>query len=236
MQQHRSFFTVAIALLTSSSAFKLGYHGQRIANDISKNRVSPSLGSVKVGNELHCRQIASPCNNLDSIRDARTKLTFSKREDTTHDEACVYPSLSNFSPFKITALLVTSVFAIAASPLAAYATDDLLIAADNVQEWRQYVPLIVSCLVIVDILLGSPLANIAMAPMRQGAEEESDEMSKKKIDTSNERVDTEKLAREALDKAENAQELRDYLERNKTEKDRMEDIRKKIDRQLSDLE
>jgi hypothetical protein len=36
-------------------------------------------------------------------------------------------------------------------------------------EWRQYVPLIVISLVLVDIVLGSPLANLALSPMRRAA-------------------------------------------------------------------
>ncbi len=31
--------------------------------------------------------------------------------------------------------------------------------------WRQYVPLVVSVGVILDILLGSPIANLALGPM-----------------------------------------------------------------------
>ena len=45
-------------------------------------------------------------------------------------------------------------------------TSSLLLSEDgSVESWRQYVPLVVSVGVIVDILLGSPLANLALAPM-----------------------------------------------------------------------
>jgi hypothetical protein len=51
-------------------------------------------------------------------------------------------------------------------------------------------------------------------------------------DKGKERVDTEAIAKEALDKANNAIGLRDYLERNKTDKDRMEQLQREIDRKL----
>lgn len=38
----------------------------------------------------------------------------------------------------------------------------LILAATEVAEWRQYVPLIVICGVLLDIVLGSPLANTAL--------------------------------------------------------------------------
>ena len=44
-------------------------------------------------------------------------------------------------------------------------TTDILLAS-GVEGIRQYVPLVVSCLVIIDILLGNPLANMVMAPLQ----------------------------------------------------------------------
>jgi len=49
-----------------------------------------------------------------------------------------------------------------------------------------------------------------------------------------ERVDSEAIAREAYDQAMGVKDLREYLEKNKTEKQKMEELRSKIDRQLMD--
>mmetsp|Transcript_4437 Transcript_4437/g.6578 ORF Transcript_4437/g.6578 Transcript_4437/m.6578 type:complete len:210 (-) Transcript_4437:1781-2410(-) len=119
--------------------------------------------------------------------------------------------------------------------------DDLLSLTSETnsipENWRQYVSLGVILVVILDIVLGSPLLNFATAPMKRGMIEDvaSDDLNKKHIviNKSRERVDTETIAKEALDKANGAIELRDYLNRNKTEKDRMEELNREIDRKLS---
>ena len=51
---------------------------------------------------------------------------------------------------------------------------------------------------------------------------------------SRERVDSEAIANEVLQKARALQDLNSYLEENKSDKQRMEDMREKIDRQLMD--
>mmetsp|Transcript_17616 Transcript_17616/g.17828 ORF Transcript_17616/g.17828 Transcript_17616/m.17828 type:complete len:201 (-) Transcript_17616:131-733(-) len=115
-------------------------------------------------------------------------------------------------------------------------TTDILLAS-GVEGIRQYVPLVVSCLVIVDILLGNPFATMIMAPLRPDIEGESGkdssvtEEAKKK-----ERVDTEAMVKQALDKARNQQDLRDYLEANKTDQQRFDDLRKTIDRQMANID
>ena len=125
----------------------------------------------------------------------------------------------------------------------------------EVESWRQYVPLVVCSGVILDILLGSPLANLALAPMKRasGMEENGDDndensgpkgfLSKLKpmdesgtIPRRKERIDSEAVAQAALDKARNSLELREYLERNKTDEDRMAEMRKKIDSQISKVD
>ena len=119
--------------------------------------------------------------------------------------------------------------------------DDLLSLTSETngipENWRQYVSLGVILVVILDIVLGSPLLNFATAPMKRGMIEDvaSDDLNKKPmfINKSRERVDTETIAKEALDKANGAIELRDYLNRNKTEKDRIEELNREIDRKLS---
>lgn len=114
-------------------------------------------------------------------------------------------------------------------------------------EWRQYVVLFVVVGVLLDIVLGSPLANIALAPMRRAAEKSdveeggaSDGMKEGGIDgginakkafarNPRERVDSEAIGQEALQKARYSMELRQFLEENKTDKQRYEEMMKKID-------
>ena len=136
-------------------------------------------------------------------------------------------------------------------------TSSLLLSEDgSVESWRQYVPLVVSVGVIVDILLGSPLANLALAPMKRASEQgsggETDdnddgsgggslfssfgEGEDKAQSRSKERVDSEAIAQAALDKAMGTLELKRFLEENKSDEERYEDVRKKIDRQMQELD
>ena len=105
---------------------------------------------------------------------------------------------------------------------------------NDVSSWREYVPLVVSGLVITDIVLGRPVANAIMKPL-QGVQEElkvvSDEASKRR-----ERVDTEAIGREALDQAYASMELRRYLEENMTPEQRLQEIRNKMDDQMSQVD
>ena len=108
----------------------------------------------------------------------------------------------------------------------------------ELNELRQYVPLVVILGVLVDIVLGSPLANSVLKPMRDASGLVEDAL----VDASDvpamtkykERVDSEAIAREAYDQAMGVKDLREYLEKNKTEKQKMEELRSKIDRQLMD--
>lgn len=117
-------------------------------------------------------------------------------------------------------------------------TSSVLLCKEQVQEWRQYVPLAVSCLVILDILLGSPLANLALAPMKPNSDENSNsDLTKSTIENKNrERIDSDKLAQEALDKARNFRELRVYLETRKTGNDKISEMKKKFDNQLEKMD
>ena len=146
----------------------------------------------------------------------------------------------------------------------------LLTADESVAEWRQYVPLIVSVGVILDILLGSPLANLALGPMKRASEKgaggrdstnsgSNDESSdtggggrslfsafsgdNNNMDTGNaissrgkERVDSEAIAQAALNKALNTLELKRFLEENKTDEQRYEEVRRKINKQMEELD
>ena len=59
----------------------------------------------------------------------------------------------------------------------------------------------------------------------------SDEASKRR-----ERVDTEAIGREALDQAYASMELRRYLEENMTPEQRLQEIRNKMDDQMSQVD
>ena len=138
-----------------------------------------------------------------------------------------------------------------------------ILLSEDVESWRQYVPLVVSVAVIIDILLGSPLANMALAPMKRASEKgatgdsDGDGSSSgggggslfsafggssdgggedKAASRSKERVDSEAIAQAALDKAMGTLELKRFLEENKTDEQRYEDVRKKIDQQMMELD
>ena len=49
-------------------------------------------------------------------------------------------------------------------------------------------------------------------------------------------MDSEAIAQAALDKAMGTLELKRFLEENKTDEQRYEDVRKKIDKQLMELD
>lgn len=107
----------------------------------------------------------------------------------------------------------------------------------SAESWRQYVPLTVSVGIIIDILLGSPVANSILAPMRPEGEDDGKE--DKKDDgkpKSKARIDAELVARKAIDKANNTLELRNFLEERKTDYDRMEEMKRELDATMQDLD
>jgi hypothetical protein len=112
----------------------------------------------------------------------------------------------------------------------------------EIESWRQYVPLVVSVGIIGDILLGSPLANMIMAPMRPENREDEQTLKSKastsrlKFDNSKERIDTEKYAQAAIDKANYTLELRQFLDERKTDWDKMEDMKRKLDSDMQNLD
>eukprot|EP00539_Tryblionella_compressa_P005398 CAMPEP_0178764768 /NCGR_PEP_ID=MMETSP0744-20121128/18016_1 /TAXON_ID=913974 /ORGANISM="Nitzschia punctata, Strain CCMP561" /LENGTH=210 /DNA_ID=CAMNT_0020420063 /DNA_START=17 /DNA_END=649 /DNA_ORIENTATION=- len=111
----------------------------------------------------------------------------------------------------------------------------------SVEVWRQYVALAVVAGVLVDILLGSPLANAALKPLRdaqeqlQDAEEGKDGKTTKRP-SSKERIDSDKVAQDAIARAENALELKRYLEERKTDWDRMEELKRNLDKNMQELD
>jgi len=121
-----------------------------------------------------------------------------------------------------------------------------LILAET-ESWRQYVPLVVSVGVIGDILLGSPLANLALAPMKRATEGDEEEVGsegggertankRRRIRNPNERVDADAIGKAAVERARYSMELRTFLEENKSDEDKYEDMRKKIDAMAQDFD
>jgi len=120
-----------------------------------------------------------------------------------------------------------------------------ILLAEGVESWREYVPLGVSLLVITDILLGNPIANLALAPMRKATLGDDDDDSdgdsttpkkKKFVKNPNERVDTDALGAAAVQKARYSMDLRTFLEENKSDEDKYEDMRKKINAQAQEFD
>ena len=105
-----------------------------------------------------------------------------------------------------------------------------------VESWRQYVPLVVSFAVITDILLGSPVANTVMAPLRPPSENDKTNNNNNSQKNPKERIDTQALANAAIERAKNTLELRRYLDENKTDWQKMEEIRKKMDQEITELD
>jgi hypothetical protein len=109
-------------------------------------------------------------------------------------------------------------------------------------EWRQFVPLVAACTVILDIVLGQPLLKIVTAPMRRasGLDEDTNAIENdekpKFIRNEKERIDTNSFAQAAIDRARNSMELRRFLEENKTDEQRYEEKRKEIEKQMENLE
>lgn len=88
--------------------------------------------------------------------------------------------------------------------------------------WRQYVSLALVAGVLLDIVLGSPFANSLLKPLRgDQAETEGQEggadANAAAVSRSKERVDSERLAQDAIARAENALELRRFLDERKTD-------------------
>jgi len=117
-----------------------------------------------------------------------------------------------------------------------HALESSSLSVAEVESWRQYVPLIVSAGVIGDILLGSPLANAALKPLRGDQDEAMDTPEQEFNEESKARVDTEALAQQAIDKANGTLELRKFLEEQKTDSDRYEEMKRKLDEEMRDLD
>lgn len=133
------------------------------------------------------------------------------------------------------------------SSLALNNNNPLIISAD-VSEFRQYAPLVVSLIVILDILLGSPLVNLILVPMRRQAFDESsddivkdDDFKRNKsfqstastpMEKVGERIDCDQFAQEVIEKARSQQELINYMQSRKSNSDRIMEVKRKFDNQL----
>lgn len=130
------------------------------------------------------------------------------------------------------------------SPVDFEASFSTLVVADD-SSWRQYVSLALIAGVLVDILLGSPLANALLKPLKGGDESQNDSTdttdNRKKraadsIEKSKERIDSERVAKAAIERAQNALELRRFLDEQKTDWDRMEEMKRKLDSEMQVLD
>jgi hypothetical protein len=106
-------------------------------------------------------------------------------------------------------------------------------ASEEITGLRQYVPLVVSLLVIIDIALGRPLANSILAPLQGVKDELSQEPQEKNL---KERVDTNAIAQEALDQARTMMELKEYLDTNKTDAQKLQELRDKMDKDMQQVD
>jgi hypothetical protein len=119
-------------------------------------------------------------------------------------------------------------------------------ASASSSSWRQYVPLVVSGGVLTDIVLGSPVANKVMSGMRPPAEGEAGDGGDSKttgktnvdpvLQKKQERIDTQAYARQALERANNSLSLRKYLDENKSENEKMNDLKRIMDKQMEELD
>lgn len=90
----------------------------------------------------------------------------------------------------------------------------------------------------MDILLGSPVLNLIVAPIKRQAEGDESDTSAPFVNAQprvnpKERIDSERVAQEALDKARNSLELRAFLEK---QKDPIEEAQKALDKQMAELD
>ena len=87
-------------------------------------------------------------------------------------------------------------------------------------------------------MLGSPVANLALRFIRPKEEEKEENpgsgMIKNKPGTRNERIDSEKVAEEAIAKARNTLELRKYLDESKSDWDRIRELQNSVDQQTAE--
>jgi hypothetical protein len=90
----------------------------------------------------------------------------------------------------------------------------IVLGLGQVESWREFVPLGVSALVLIDVAMGRPMVNTIMKTLssQSGMEDVEGVQSFSNIEDSGrkrkERVDTERIAREALEQAYASRDLR----------------------------
>lgn len=122
------------------------------------------------------------------------------------------------------------------------------ISSSLTETWRQYVPLIVSFAVIIDILLGNPfltlIRNIIFKQQPEGMDDRTKTpqnfndriMSSNNNNQMKERIDSKKVADEAIQKAKYTLELRNYLDKMKTDQQKMNEMKDILDQQLKEFD
>ena len=113
----------------------------------------------------------------------------------------------------------------------------------SIDSIRQYIPLGVSVLVIIDILLGSPVANGILNQLRPATTDTTNkgsnndattrESPNNNIPLSKERIDSQKVAQDAIQRARYTLELRAFLD---AQRDPVVELQRKMDQQAADLE
>ena len=126
----------------------------------------------------------------------------------------------------------TAAAVVVASPL----SSSLFLLSNQVESWREYVPLVVSALVIIDIAMGRPVAKAIMKPLQQQQPAQPSMISNEDTvvvaTNKKERVDTEAIAQQALDQAYASMELRRYLDENKSEAQKLQELRRQMDEEI----
>jgi hypothetical protein len=122
--------------------------------------------------------IAPPCSSRSSSSSPFTVSTLQRRGPAGNDVISKWMLPRSCGPPTSGFCRLSTTPALELSPSWSDAATTSVILAESEESWRQFVPLVVSLLVIVDILLGSPAANSVLGLMRPKEEEEDKEGSR----------------------------------------------------------
>jgi hypothetical protein len=131
--------------------------------------------------------------------------------------------------------------ALSLTPLDIDAESVVEVATEASSSWRQYVPLVVSGVVIIDILLGSPLANAVLSRVRPPSSDTDTKDTVSRNSNSNEnrsaeRIDSNKVAQEALQRAQYTLELRQFLQDRQSDADVYRDKQRQLEALEAELQ
>ena len=174
--------------------------------------------------------------------------------DTTTTSTTTTTSMVTYSSF------VSSL----ATAAATVASETTTTAAATSSSWRQYVPLVVIALVLLDIVSGSPVANGILnraAQQTAASANKEEDANGDTTDTNNqagvsifqtlsgqtvnlntakktnkERINVDQFAAQALERASSVTELRTYLETQKTDWDKMKDLQARMDQKMEQID